>query len=71
MDRYLAALLKALSFPDDYKSTAKTVNILNTVAQTARQTTRILPPSQRSETIPVNIPRRSRDTRLQLGGMTN
>ena len=71
MDRHPAALLKALSFPENFKSTAKTVNILNTVAETARQTTRILPPTQHSEAIPDNITRRSRNSRLQIAGRPN
>ena len=44
MDRHLATLLKALSFPSEYRSTAKPVNLLNTVAGTRRQATDILPP---------------------------
>ena len=68
MDRHLAAFLKALSFKDLYSPTNKTVNILNTVAQPRRQTTRILPPTQASRDIPLNIPRRSRNTRRNLGG---
>ena len=51
MDRHLAALLKCLSFQEEYRPTSKTVNVLNTVAETRRQTTDILPP-----TISVNVP---------------
>ena len=65
MDRHCAALLKALSFPHEFHSTAKPVNILNTVAVSRRQTTDILPPSLSAD-IPSGIqdPRRSRNTRL-------
>ena len=62
MDRHLATLLKALSFPGEYRSTAKSVNVLNTVAETNRQATDILPPSN-SVTIPPNITRRSQNRR--------
>ena len=62
MDRHLAALLKALSFPGEYRCTAKTVNVLNTVATASRQTTDILPPTP-STNIPRDIPRRSRNCR--------
>ena len=62
MDRHLAAFLKALSFPEEYRSTAKTVNILNTVANTRRQTTDILPPTPSTD-LPSDIRRRSRNVR--------
>ena len=62
MDRHLATLLKALSFPGEYRSTAKSVNVLNTVADTNRQATDILPPSI-SVDIPPNIQRRGRNRR--------
>jgi hypothetical protein len=71
MDRHLAALLQGLSFKHFYTSTAKTVNILNTVANTNRQTTQVLPPSQHSTDIPDGIERRSRDTRQMRGGLAN
>ena len=71
MDRHLAALLEALSFKDRYRSTAKTVNVLNTVADTSRQTTQVLPPTHRSVNIPLNIVRRGRNRRLRLGGELN
>jgi hypothetical protein len=71
MDRHLAALLKALSFKHLYRSTAKTVNILNTVAEPNRQTTQILPPTQQSVNIPDSISRRSRNTRELLGNLPN
>ena len=54
-----------------YRSTAKTSNLLNTVANTNRQTVHILPPSVHSVNIPELIPRRSRDRRAQLGGLPN
>ena len=71
MDRHLAALLQGLSFKHFYTSTAKTVNMLNTVANTNRQTTQVLPPSQHSTDIPDGIERRSRDTRQMRGGLAN
>ena len=71
MDRHLASLLKALSFPDLYRSTAKTANILNTVAQPMRQMTRILPNTQHSQDIPDQIFRRSQNSRLRVGGVVN
>ena len=71
MDRHLATLLKALSFPHLYRSTAKTSNLLNTVADSNRQTVHIHPPSVHSVDLPVFIPRRSRDRRAQLGGLPN
>ena len=70
MDRHLATLLKALSFPSEYKSTAKTVNILNTVAGTRRQATDILPPST-SVNIPSVILRRTRNVRSSYAGRPN
>ena len=71
MDRHLAALLKALSFKHLYRSTAKTVNILNTVAESNRQTTQILPPTPHSVDIPEDISRRSRNTREMLANVPN
>jgi hypothetical protein len=70
MDRHLATLLKALSFPSQYKSTAKPVNLLNTVAVTRRQATDILPPTN-SSNFPTGIQRRSRNTRTMLSGRPN
>ena len=54
-----------LSFADEYRSTAKTVNILNTVAQPIRQMTSILPNIANSMEVPDFVPRRSRNTRLR------
>ena len=71
MDRHVAALLKMLSFNEEYRSTAKTVNILNTVAPTKRQTTRILPNIEETQNIPDYIPRKSRNTRLKRKGVLN
>ena len=70
MDRHLATLLKALSFPTEFKSTAKSVNILNTVAGTRRQTTNILP-QVLSANLPPRIQRRSRNVRSMLSGRPN
>ena len=70
MDRHLAALLKALSFPEEYKCTAKPSNILNTVAGLRRQSTQILPQVQSSD-LPPQVYRRSKNTRLTYLGRTN
>ena len=69
MDRHLSALLEALSFKHLYRSTAKTVNVLNTVADTSRQSTQVLPPTHTSADIPDNIERRGRDRRQHRGGL--
>jgi hypothetical protein len=45
--------------------------MLNTVANTNRQTTQVLPPSHHSTDIPDVIERRSRDTRQIHGGLAN
>ena len=62
MDRHTATLLKLLSYPESYRSTAKTVNMLNTVLVPLRQVTEILPLSS-SASIPQVNPRHSRDRR--------
>ena len=59
MCRHLATALMGLSYPQEYKSTFKSVDVLNTVATTQRQMLLILPPTQISQPIPVNIQRRS------------
>ena len=69
MDRHLCALLKAMSFKELYRSTAKPSNLLNTVAEQRRQTIHVLPPSLQSSTIPAHIVRRSRNTREMCGGL--
>ena len=71
MDRHLAALLVGLSFKANYRSTAKPVNVLNTVAEHSRQTTQALPPTNQSVDIPDHIVRRSRIRRLYRGGEIN
>ena len=71
MDRHLATLLKGLSFPHLYRSTAKTSNLLNTVADPNRQSLHVLPPAQHSVNLPEVIPRRSKDRRARLGGLPN
>ena len=58
-DRHLATLLIGLSFPNFYRSTARTVNLLNTVAEPARQCTFSVPARPHSVDIPANIVRRS------------
>ena len=69
MDRHLAAFLMALSFKSLYKSTAKPVNVLNTVAETNRQNTQVLPPTQQSANIPINIRCRGRNRRENRNGV--
>ena len=71
MDGHLAALLKGLSFKQLYRSTAKPVNVLNTVAERARQTTQVLPPVRNSVDIPAFIERKGRKRRLTHGGVVN
>ena len=71
MDRHLATLLKGLSFLHLYRSTAKTSNLLNTVADPIRQSLHVLPPAQHSVNLPEVIPRRSKDRRARLGGLPN
>ena len=71
MDRHLSAFLKGLSFKQEYRSTAKPCNVLNTVAETARQTTQVLPPARSSVDIPDNIERKGRNRRLKRGGALN
>ena len=66
MCRHLATLLLAISFPQEYRSTYKPVNLLSAVEPEARQLMRILPPTTESRTIPLNIERRSRNTRQNL-----
>ena len=61
LDRHLGALLKALSFPEAFRSRAHTVDLLNPAAPSERQLRLILPQDQSSE-IPQCV-RRSRDTR--------
>ena len=63
MDKHLASLLKALSFNQVYKSTARIPDMLNTVADPARQVILALPSARTSTDIPLNVQRRSRDTR--------
>ena len=71
MDRHEAALLKLLSFQDEYRPTSRTVNILNTVAQPKRQMIKILPNIDHSKNIPNFVARKSRNTRLMRKGSVN
>ena len=59
MCRHLAAALMGLSFPQEYKSTFKSVDVLNTVASRQRQMLLIFPPNPISQPIPLDVPRRS------------
>ena len=63
MDRHLAALLIALSFPEFFKSTAKNVRVLNPVALPTSQCLIALPRAQQSRDIPQQVGRRTRDRR--------
>ena len=47
MNRHCIALLQALSFKEMYRSTAKPVNVLNTVACSNRQVTQVLSQSSK------------------------
>ena len=66
MCRHLAALLLPISFPQEYKSTYKPVNLFSATGPEARQAMRVLPPVTESQPIPLNIPRRSSDTRQNI-----
>ena len=70
MDRHLAALLKALSFPEEYKCTAKPSNVLNTVVGSRRQSTHILPLVPSAD-LPSRVTRRSKNTRSIYSGRAN
>ena len=63
MCRHLGTLLCGVSFPQAYRSTFRSINLLDTVADVRRQTTMILPPTTTSQPIPENIPRRSVNVR--------
>ena len=69
--KHLSALLKALSFPDQYRCTARGIDLLNTVVDDTRQVLRILPSSDLSAAIPQNIHRRSVNRRTTIGGVIN
>ena len=59
MDRHCATLLCALAFRQTYRSKARLATLLNPVALPIRQGNLILPPSDQSAAIPVDIPRKS------------
>ena len=62
MDRHLAALLKALSFKQTFKSRARTIDLLNSVNPIDRQVRHVLP--QAGPTRPIEpCVRKSTDTR--------
>ena len=63
MDRHCATLLCALAFRHTYISKARHATVLNPVALDCRQGMTIMPPSDHSADIPVNIPRHSVDSR--------
>ena len=69
--KHLAALLKALSFPYLFKSTARGIDLLNSVVDDARQVVRILPSADVSAAILQNVVRRSQNTRTNVGGNIN
>ena len=69
--RHLAAELKLLSFPDQYRSTARGIDLLNTMADDSRQVLRALPSADVSAAIPPRIPYRSQNTRTFIGGVLN
>ena len=62
MDRHCATLLCALSFRQTYRSKARLGTLLNPVALASRQGNIILPPTDHSAAIPVDIPRKSSGT---------
>ena len=62
MDRHCATLLCALAFRQTYVSKARLGTLLNPVALPSRQGNIILPPSNQSADVPVNIPRKSSGT---------
>ena len=63
MCRHLAALLLPISFPQEYRSTFKAVNLLSAAGPESRISMRILPPVTESQPIPLNISGRCRNTR--------
>ena len=69
--KHLAAELKLLSFPDQYRSTARGIDLLNTMADNSRQVLRALPSADVSAAIPQNIPYRSQNTRTFVSGVLN
>ena len=71
MDRHLSALLQGLSFRWFYHPTSRTPNLLNTVADSNRQSIFALPLLIESADIPDNTVRRSRNTRLTRSGQIN
>ena len=71
MDRHCAALLLALSFKHMYTSTAKPVNVLNTVACTKRQMIVVPPQANVSADFPRHINRRGTNTRKKRQNKVN
>ena len=69
--KHLAAELKLVSFPDQYRSTARGIDLLNPMADNSRQVLRVLPSADVSAAIPQNIPYRSQNTRTFVGGVLN
>ena len=66
MCRHMAAMLIPISFPQEYRSTFKPVDLFSATGPESRQSMRILPPVTESQPIPLNIPRRSGNTRRNL-----
>ena len=70
-DKHTAAAIELLSFKDQYRSTARGIDLLNTVVDDARQVLRSHPSADISAAVPRNIVRRSRNTRTNVGGNIN
>ena len=69
-DRHLACLLKALSFRELFRSTARNIDLFNTQADDSRQLMRVLPEMSASVPFPANVPRRTANWRPNAGGIT-
>ena len=69
MCRHICTLLMGASFPQEFRSTYKPVNVLSTVAQRSRQLHIALPPSNSSADIPDIVRRRSSSHRLRSSNL--
>ena len=70
--KHLAALLKAISFRESYRNTARGIDLLNTVAEDSRQAIQILPDPRISSQLPQNVRRKTwRNRRTTIGGQIN
>ena len=70
-DKHTAAAIELLSFKEQYRCTARGIDLLNTVVDDARQVLRSLPSADISAAVPQNIVRRSANTRTYVGGIIN